>query len=346
MRHRLFIFVAVLVAALLLGAVAVYAYDRSRDDLIVGGVRIAGIDVGGMRVAKARAAIREQLAAPLQRRVTVRYRDLRFRMSARRARLHVDVDGMVDEALERSRKGSVVSRAFRGLTGGSVEAQIPARISYSSRAVHRLVEKVSGTVDRPARDATISYSLTGFAKTPSRDGVRLRARRLERALRSELVLPAADRVVQASSKVVKPKVTTADLDSQYPYFITVDRSNFKLRFFKSLQLVKTYKIAVGRVGLETPAGLYHVQDKQIDPAWHVPNRDWAGDLAGKVIPGGRSDNPLKARWLGIYNGAGIHGTDNLSSLGSAASHGCIRMAIPDVEELYDDVPVQTPVYIA
>jgi lipoprotein-anchoring transpeptidase ErfK/SrfK len=49
--------------------------------------------------------------------------------------------------------------------------------------------------------------------------------------------------------------------------------------------------------------------------------------------------------MGIYNGAGIHGTDAISSLGSAASHGCIRMAIPDVEELYDQVPIQTPVFI-
>ena len=56
--------------------------------------------------------------------------------------------------------------------------------------------------------------------------------------------------------------------------------------------------------------------------------------------------PLKARWLGIYDGAGIHGTDDIGSLGSAASHGCIRMAVPDVIELYDEVAVQTPIYIA
>ena len=81
-------------------------------------------------------------------------------------------------------------------------------------------------------------------------------------------------------------------------------------------------------------------------AWSVPNKPWAGALAGKVIPGGTPDNPLKARWMGIYNGAGIHGTDQVGSLGSAASHGCVRMAIPDVIELYDQVEVASPVYIA
>jgi lipoprotein-anchoring transpeptidase ErfK/SrfK len=63
-----------------------------------------------------------------------------------------------------------------------------------------------------------------------------------------------------------------------------------------------------------------------------------------VIPPGPQD-PIKARWLGFYNGAGIHGTDNVGSLGSAASHGCIRMSIPDVEELYSLVPYGTPIYI-
>jgi lipoprotein-anchoring transpeptidase ErfK/SrfK len=64
-----------------------------------------------------------------------------------------------------------------------------------------------------------------------------------------------------------------------------------------------------------------------------------------VIPGGAANNPLKARWMGIYDGAGIHGTDDTASLGSAASHGCVRMAVPDVIELYDQVPVGTPIYI-
>jgi lipoprotein-anchoring transpeptidase ErfK/SrfK len=100
------------------------------------------------------------------------------------------------------------------------------------------------------------------------------------------------------------------------------------------------------VGLETPAGLYHVQNKAIDPAWHVPNSAWAGKLAGKTIPGGVPENPIKSRWMGIFDGAGIHGTSEDSSIGSAASHGCIRMRIPEVKVLYDEVPVGAPVYIA
>ena len=83
----------------------------------------------------------------------------------------------------------------------------------------------------------------------------------------------------------------------------------------------------------------------MNAAWTVPNSAWAGDMAGQVVPGGTPENPLKARWMGIFAGAGIHGTDQVGSLGSAASHGCVRMAIPDVIELYDQVEVKTPIYI-
>ena len=67
--------------------------------------------------------------------------------------------------------------------------------------------------------------------------------------------------------------------------------------------------------------------------------------AGDRRPGGTEENPLKARWMGITDGAGIHGTSEVTSLGTAASHGCVRMAVPDVDELYDQVPLGTPIYI-
>jgi lipoprotein-anchoring transpeptidase ErfK/SrfK len=126
--------------------------------------------------------------------------------------------------------------------------------------------------------------------------------------------------------------------------ITINRSAYQLTLYKHLKHVKTYTIAVGRQGLETPAGEYTVTDKQLNPSWHVPNSSWAGSLAGRVIPPGPQD-PLKARWIGITDGAGIHGTEDIGSLGSSASHGCIRMAIPDVIELYGRTPYGSKIFI-
>jgi lipoprotein-anchoring transpeptidase ErfK/SrfK len=144
---------------------------------------------------------------------------------------------------------------------------------------------------------------------------------------------------------VRPSVTYKVLQRRYPRVITIDRDSFTLRLFRALRPWKRYSIAVGMAGLETPAGTYRIQDKQVDPAWHVPNSAWAGSLAGQVIPGGAPDNPLKARWLGIANGVGIHGTAEDWSIGTRASHGCIRMHVSDVIDLYPRVPVGTTVLI-
>ena len=98
--------------------------------------------------------------------------------------------------------------------------------------------------------------------------------------------------------------------------IVVNRGQFRLRLFKDLKPTQTFGIAVGQVGLETPAGQYTIANKAINPAWHVPNSAWAGKLAGKVIAGDDPTNPIKARWLGIFDGVGIHGTSDDASIGS------------------------------
>jgi lipoprotein-anchoring transpeptidase ErfK/SrfK len=142
-------------------------------------------------------------------------------------------------------------------------------------------------------------------------------------------------------------VTSDELVKRYPAYIIIDRAGFTLRFYRGLKLWHTYPIAVGRQGLETPAGLYDVQWKQTNPSWYVPNSPWAGKLAGKVIPPG-PDDPIKARWLAFNGGAGIHGIDpsEYGSIGHDASHGCVRMRIPDVIQVYAHAPVHTPVFVA
>jgi hypothetical protein len=346
-RSATIIAAAVALTLLLASAVGVYAYDSGHDDEIGEAVSVGGVDVSGLSRAGAAARLRRELLAPLSAPVTVSVRGQRHTLTAKVARLQLDVDGMVDEAVRRSREGNAVTRTVRGLTGGEVGARIAPQVTYSKAAVHRLVKRVERNVERDARDARVEFGAGGVQRVRSRVGVQLRRedlrRRVERAVLERR--PAARRV-SAKVRRIQPKVTTAELADKYRTVITIDRGGFRLRLFKRLKLAKTYPIAVGQVGLETPAGLYHVQNKAVNPAWNVPNSAWAGDLAGTVVPGGVPDNPLKARWLGIFNGAGIHGTAERGSIGTNASHGCIRMLIEDVVELYDEVPVGAPVYIA
>src|SRR5262249_106154 len=224
-----------------------------------------------------------------------------------------------------------------------VNRTISPRISYSTTALDDFIKGLQGKIDRKAVDATVKPTPTSLLPEKPQDGVALETDALRSKLMAAIQSPDS-RTVHATVTKTNPAVTEAQLAQKYPTYIVIDRSGFKLRLFQNLKLTKTYTIAVGQVGLETPAGEYNIQDKQVDPSWHVPNSAWAGDLAGQTIPPGPED-PLKARWMGLVDGAGIHGTDELDSLGTAASHGCIRMSIPDVEDLYDKVDVGTPVYI-
>jgi lipoprotein-anchoring transpeptidase ErfK/SrfK len=346
MSRRLIAVLALTVTVLLVGAGTLYAYDREVRTKIAEGVTVNGIDVGGLKPAQARAKLSHSLLQPLSRPVSVRYKGRRFTLTAEQASVAVDIDGSVDRAMNVSTDGNVFTRTWREVRGRELDAQVEAKIDYSEDAVRRIVARVERRLEVEARDAAIDLEHGKVDPTPSRDGLDVRAARLRKDIRAELVDMGDTRIARVKTKVVEPKVTTDELAEKYPAVIIINRGAFQLSFYKNLKLVKTYGIAVGQVGLETPAGLYNVQNKAVNPAWHVPNSDWAGSLAGQVIPGGTAQNPLKARWMGIYNGAGIHGTDATGSIGTAASHGCIRMLIPDVVELYDQVPVGAPVYIA
>ena len=163
MRQRSLIFVVVLVVALLGGTVAAVAYDSSRDDLIASGVTVAGVDVGGMRADQARRIVARELRAPLSRPVAVMHGSWRFELTAREAGVRADVDGMVDEALEASRSGNIVSRVARDITGGDEDAQVPPRVTYSRAAVEQLVERVvsQGQPARPRTPRSSSRRSTG-----------------------------------------------------------------------------------------------------------------------------------------------------------------------------------------
>ena len=152
------------------------------------------------------------------------------------------------------------------------------------------------------------------------------------------------RVAHAGSK---PKVTTADLAKKYPAVVIINRGAFQLTLYKNLKPAKTYGIAVGQVGLETPAGLYDIQNKAVNPAWHVPNCGLGGLAwpARSSRAARRTTRSRRAGWASTTAPAST-ARDAEGSIGTAASHGCIRMRIPDVEELYDEVPVGAPVYIA
>jgi lipoprotein-anchoring transpeptidase ErfK/SrfK len=343
-HQKLLIALVAMITAMLLLAVAVYAYDKAQEDQIAPGISVGGVDIGARSAGEARDVIQDEVVTPLQKPVVVTYEGERYKLSPQKLDQQADLDAIVDEAVELSREGDLVERVTRYVQGSSVNEDIDPEVTYSADAVDEFVAEIAEQVNQEPQNASIEPSGDELIPTPGEQGIALREEELQDAVVDEVEEPGAGEVIAAQVDATQPEITTKELASEYPTYITVSQSEYKLRLLVNLKLKKSYDVAVGGSGYPTPTGLHSIQDKQVDPTWNVPTSSWAGDLAGQSIPPGPS-NPLKARWMGIYNGAGIHGTDDTGSIGSSASHGCIRMLIPDVIELFDRVEVGTPIYI-
>ena len=124
-------------------------------------------------------------------------------------------------------------------------------------------------------------------------------------------------------------------------YLAIDLSDRRVYLYQDSQLQASYQIAIGKAGWETPTGNYQVMQMIRNPSWEHP---WTGE----VVPPG-PDNPLGTRWIGFWtdgtNYIGFHGTPNETSVGRAASHGCIRMFDRDVVALFEQVEIGTPVRV-
>ena len=152
----------------------------------------------------------------------------------------------------------------------------------------------------------------------------------------EAIVPeAAEPLAPVSDDVAINSVTAQEVR------LRLDLSERQLYVYRAGELEKSYPVAVGRDGWETPTGEFEVFHQITDPGWTNP-------LTSEVMPPG-PDNPLGDRWIAFWtdgqNSIGFHGTPNRESVGQAASHGCIRMYNEDVRELYEIVSVGTTVVV-
>lgn len=341
-RRLLFASVGLLVV---LGGTAAAAawYDGTHRDQLLPGVTVGGIDAGGRPEAAVVEALDAELppigatalrvsAGPADTRLTLSDLGLRSDAAESVARARAEADRM-----------GVLGRVWHHLLDKPVERHYSVRLQVSRAEVERAVLGLSKKVQLEPVDARIDTSSGMVSILPAAQG-----RTLDVAAATERVYDAAvdvangtrtDLEVSAPVRVLEPRIKGFD------DVILVRVAENKLYHYDNGVLAKTYSVATGTARYPTPKGNFSVVLKRRNPTWVNPDpRGWGRSLPARIGPGPR--NPLGTRALNLdAPGIRIHGTTNVASLGTPASHGCIRMAMPDIEELFDKVEQGTPVAI-
>ena len=292
--------------------------DAAPPVLVAKGVTLAGVPVGGMSFEQAQAAVRPAFSRPL--RLVFHHR--RWHVRASRFGVSVSIaDG--------------VSRAL----GADAGAAVPLVPKIDAAAVRAYVRRLDKRFAYPAKNSEL-LGLNGIVPqfsdaTAGRRVLRgVTAKRIVRALES-----SRRPRVRVAVKAVAPTVTPASFGP----VVVIRRSSNALLYYEGTHLMQTFGVATGQSIYPTPLGTWSIVDMQRDPWWRPPDSPWAKGL--KPIPPGPG-NPLGTRWMGLSApGVGMHGTPDDASIGYSASHGCIRMHIPDAEWLFEHVHIGTPVVI-
>jgi lipoprotein-anchoring transpeptidase ErfK/SrfK len=320
-------------------AYAAYRYDRAAADRILPGVTLAGVDVGGMTRDEAIRVVEEHADLRLTDPLEVQAAGVTWTVTPAALGVSADVGAAVDRALALADEMPFLSRVYHRVMDEPVERDYPLEFANDESAVRAFVQQAYDEVAVPAVDAEFSLVDGELVIRRSEAG-----RELKVELAAQRILRALERQVDSIEipvKEVTPAVTTASLGTT----IVVDISDNTLQLYEGLKVVKEYRVATGTSSYPTPVGTFEIVNKVENPTWYNPAPDtWGADLPPSIGPG--PGNPLGTRAMYLNApGIRIHGTWSSSSIGTAASHGCIRMHISDSEELYPLVEIGARVIV-
>jgi lipoprotein-anchoring transpeptidase ErfK/SrfK len=284
---------------------------------IADGVTIGGVSVGGMTPDDAYSAVNEAFSAPLL--IVVRQHELAPR------------PGQIGAA---ARIGEAVARAGSATPGTAV----PLGVTVNRSRVSKYVGVVATRFDIKPVDAQLYLrNLRPWIAKPV-VGLELYRGRAEAAIVGALLANKRG-PLRFRQRVIKPSVTRTDFGA----VIVIRRGSNRLHLYNGMRPWRVFPVATGQAIYPTPLGRFQIVVKWRNPWWYPPSSSWARGL--KPVPPGPG-NPLGTRWMGLSApGVGIHGTPDAASIGYSASHGCIRMRIPDAEWLFRQVRIGTTVFI-
>ena len=339
------IVVAVVLLAVVGGVVgAAYAYDRSTDDKFLPGVRVAGIDVGGQEPAEVIRNVDSRLHTEGAKTVPVAAGTAKAAPSLDDLGLRSNTASVVAQAEADARSMGMPQRVWHRLLAKPVDKSYTVRFGLDRARASAAMAKLAKEVDRAPVDAKIDTS-TGLVRiVPAVPGQALDQKVGEDRL-MEIGERLANGVAGPGAVVDVPVAPRQAKVTGYADVILVRTNENRLYHYENGALTRTYTVATGVAQYPTPKGRFQITLKRFRPTWVNPDPGgWGASMPASIPPG--PGNPLGTRALNISApGIRIHGTSNVGSLGTAASHGCIRMSIGDSEYLFDRVEAGTPVII-
>jgi lipoprotein-anchoring transpeptidase ErfK/SrfK len=343
-KRRALLIVTVVAGVLVLvaggAAYSAYRYERSHADRILPGVTIAGVHIGGMTKPEAVGAVRKAASVRLQSTIELRANGHRSTVTLGELGQRSNAAGAVNRALAIGESMGTFSRFWHRFNDEPVGEEIELSFSGSGRVDAVLTRFAHDVVRRP-RSADITFEDGQLRFVKSRSGRALDFVQARRSVRAALKADDVDKVVLPMLKVT-PKVTEQNM----PRTIVVRVDENMLYLYDGFEVIRTWSVATAMPGWITPQGDWNLYRKAENPTWYNPALDsWGADLPA-VVPGGPTA-PMGTRALYITAPGliRIHGTPADSSIGSYASHGCIRMHNSEIEQLYPMVDVGTRVII-
>ncbi len=339
--HEVILVLGLAFMFVLLAAVSPFllAADASAFGRFPPGVRIDGIDVGGLTRAEAVAVCRSELAGLDSRPVTLTVDGESWSNTAADVGLEIDYEGMVERAYKTAWDTSLPERMIRRFLGSPRSMNMPLAIKYDDQLLRRFVNVAMPSIECEPKNAYLDVS--------SGEAV-VRSPKTGRRADLEQVLAAAGKALEKGKRTVEvpiakrtpPEITEVTVGR----LILVNQEAHTLSLYDRDKLLAKYPVAVGSAKYPTVIGEWAVVRLEKNPTWYNRGSTWMENMPESIPPG--PNNPLGTRAITI-NGGGIliHGTNNTGSIGYSVSHGCIRMYMKDVEALYEQVNVGMPVYI-
>jgi lipoprotein-anchoring transpeptidase ErfK/SrfK len=319
--------------------------DHQVRGLVPKGVTVVGHDLSGMTESQARAELEDAISAPMFRPLTITG-DKKTWIFASKSAVAVDVEAMLDDAYSTRRSATLVARLNSQLRGVPLPNVVEPVYSIDSTAIASWVDRAASHIDRPSKDAIRKVVKYAIKITPSVTGARvdrpLAVEQIASLLSVDVALSTPDRILALPVTFKKPKV----LESSFKIAVVISISQRRIRLYNGTKLIRTYRCAPGQPAYPTPTGDFVVQTKQAYASWINPHDAWSASMPDVIGPG--PGNPMGVRKIGIdYPGVYMHGIPpgEFGSIGTAASHGCIRMMPDDVLDLYGRVEIGSPVFI-